>query len=61
MTKKIYLETFKKCPRSVCFPLLISTWLRKSDESRRTTRARGLGNINMFGSALCLSCQQSML
>ena len=22
MTKKIYLETFEKCPGSVCFPLL---------------------------------------
>ena len=22
MTKKIYLETFKKCPGSLCFPLL---------------------------------------
>ena len=22
MTKKIYVETFKKCPGSVCFPLL---------------------------------------
>ena len=22
MAKKIYLETFKKCPRSLCFPLL---------------------------------------
>ena len=24
MTKKIYLETFKKCPGSLCFPLLAS-------------------------------------
>ena len=23
MTKKIYLETFKKCPSSLCFPLLV--------------------------------------
>ena len=23
MTKKIYLETFKKCPGSLCFPLLV--------------------------------------
>ena len=23
MTKKIYHETFKTCPRSVCFPLLL--------------------------------------
>ena len=27
MTKKIYLETFEKCPRSVCFPLLLKGYL----------------------------------
>ena len=30
MTKKIYLETFKKCPRSLCFPLLPFLALRKT-------------------------------
>ena len=24
MTKKIYLETFKKCPGSLCFTLLVA-------------------------------------
>ena len=40
MTKKIYLETFKKCPGSLYFPLLFSLpWTR--DQSACTNVSHG--------------------
>ena len=36
MTKKIYLETLKKCPGLLCFPLLFSTLSFSQKESYKT-------------------------
>ena len=33
MTKKIYVETFKKCPVSLCFTLLMSRFIDAELES----------------------------
>ena len=33
MTKKIYLETFKKCPGSLCFTLLVTRYFPPTDVS----------------------------
>ena len=31
LTEKIYLETFEKCPGSLCFPLLLSHFIMQKD------------------------------
>ena len=43
MTKKIYLETFEKCPRSVYFPLLIDS-LEAVSVLKRSKKEKRLGN-----------------
>ena len=38
MTKKIYLETLKKCPGSLHFPLLLSKNVKRAHDAEHTTR-----------------------